>query len=51
MQFSALLILALFVNPLVADDSLRAEKVLTLSDTLVNHEIFEPRAQIGRAHV
>jgi hypothetical protein len=44
MQFSALLVLALFVNPLVADDSLRAEKVLTLSDTLVNHEIFEPRA-------
>ncbi|WP_146110098.1 hypothetical protein [Salinibacter sp. 10B] len=44
MQLSILLVFATFMNPLVADDSIRAEKVLTLSDTLAKHEIFEPRA-------
>ncbi len=42
MELSVVLILALFVTPLTADDSIRVEKTNDLTDTLVEHEIFEP---------
>lgn len=44
MTLIGLLLFGSLLGPMVTMDSVRVEKVADLSDTLVEHEIFEPRA-------